>query len=358
MTWAGRFNRIGVATVAAFGVVLMLALVLLAAGASPIESFKTLLEGAFGSSFAWRQTLLKTVPLALTGLAVAIPMSLRLWNIGAEGQLHLGAIGATAVALAFPSLPAPILLPIMVIAGAIAGSLWALLPAIPRALWGVSEIITTLLLNGVGLLLVTYLVTGPWRTTTAASFPVTDPFSDAAKLPFLGTTRIHIGVFIPVIAALILYFVLRSSKFGYEVRAIGANPHAARVVGMSTLKAILIVMVVGGALAGIAGMVEVSATFGRLRTGISPGYGFMGIVIATLARGNVLGTVLIALLFGGFVGGGLALQTLGISQAFVFVIQGLILLGTVVVTWILGFPVFRRREQPRQLTRGEQPSTP
>ena len=151
--------------------------------------------------------------------------------------------------------------------------------------------------------------------------------------------------------------MLRSSKFGYEVRAIGANPHAARVVGMSTLKAILIVMVVGGALAGIAGMVEVSATFGRLRTGISPGYGFMGIVIATLARGNVLGTVLIALLFGGLVGG-LALQTLGISQAFVFVIQGLILLGTVVVTWILGFPVFRRREQPRQLTRGEQPSTP
>jgi simple sugar transport system permease protein len=300
-------------------------LVLAAIGQSPPEALKTLLVGAFGSEFALRQTLLKAVPLALAGLAVTLPLRLRLWNIGAEGQLLAGAIGATWVVLTFGSWPAGALLPAMIAASFVCGAVWALLAAAPRAFLGVSEIMTTLLLNFVAILSVAYLVTGPWRSTaeTSLNFPVTNLFPEAAILPLIG--RVHVGVLFPVVIALILVFVLRRTRFGYEVRMIGANPEAARTVGIPIARTILVVMLVGGAIAGLAGMIEVSSTFGRLRQGISPGYGFMGIAIAALAGTSLLGTVVVAFLFAGFVVGGLALQADGVPQAFVLLVQGIIL---------------------------------
>ncbi|MBD0290980.1 MAG: ABC transporter permease, partial [Thermoleophilia bacterium] len=211
------------------GIVLS-ALVVALLGESPADAVEALLRGAFGSDFALTQSLLKAVPLALTGLAVAIPLRMRLWNIGAEGQFHAGAIGATWAALTFPSWSGEALLPAMIVAGMLAGAAWALLAALPRALWGVNEIITTLLLNYVAILAVAYLVTGPWRSRESFNFPVTDLFGPGAVLPRLSSTSlVHIGVFFPLVAALVLLALLHRSRWGYEVRMIGASPDAARL---------------------------------------------------------------------------------------------------------------------------------
>ena len=302
------------------------ALIVAAIGKSPYDALEALLRGAFGSEFALTQSLLKAVPLALTGLAVAIALRMRLWNIGAEGQFHAGAIGASWAALTFSTWSAAALLPAMIATAMLAGAAWALLAAVPRALWGVNEIITTLLLNYVAILAVAYLVTGPWRSATSFNFPVTDVFGPGAVLPRLSSTSVvHIGVFFPLVAALVLLVALHRSRWGFEVRMIGASPEAARLAGMSTAKNILAVMAVAGLLAGVAGMIEVSTSFGRLRQGISPGYGYMAIVIAALAGANLVGTLAVAFLFGGFVVGGFALQALGIPQAFVLLLQGIIL---------------------------------
>jgi general nucleoside transport system permease protein len=350
---------------AAVGVGLVLsALVLLTIGVSPWEALTSLLEGAFGSEFALTQSALKAIPLALTGLAVALCLRMRLWNIGAEGQFHAGAIGASWAALAFPDSTAWVLLPLMIGAGMVAGAAWAALAAVPRALWGVNEIITTLLLNYVAILAVAYLVTGPWRSEASFNLPVSDVFGPGAELPRIGDSLLHIGVFFPLVAALVLYVLLNRSRWGYEVRMIGASPDAARVAGMSTVKNILVVMLTAGALAGVAGMVEVSTSFGRLRQGISPGYGYMAIVIAALAAANLAGTLVVAFLFGGFIVGAFALQSLGVPQAFVLLLQGIILFcalagshiaGRRLTPWIPGR--LRRRGSPAA-TGEEELSTP
>jgi general nucleoside transport system permease protein len=350
---------------AAVGVgVALSALVLATIGVSPWEALSSLLRGAFGSEFALTQSALKAIPLALTGLSVALCLRMRLWNIGAEGQFHAGAIGATWAALTFPTMSAPGLLPLMIGAAIVAGAAWALIAAIPRALWGVNEIITTLLLNYVAILAVAYLVTGPWRSAASFNLPVSDVFGSGAVLPRLGSSLLHIGVFFPIVAALVLLVVLHRSKWGYEVRMIGASPDAARVAGMSTAKNILIVMLVAGALAGVAGMIEVSTSFGRLRQGISPGYGYMAIVIAALAAANLVGTLVVAFLFGGFIVGAFALQALGVPQAFVLLLQGIILFcalagsqlaGARLTPWI---PARFRGRGRLPTTQEEEPSIP
>ena len=309
----------------AVGLALSALVLRLALDVSAGDAMSSLLRGAFGSEFALTQSLLKATPLALTGLAVAVCLRMRLWNIGAEGQLHAGAIGATWAALTFPTWPAGSLLPLMIGASIAAGAVWALLAALPRALWGVNEIITTLLLNYVAILAVAYLVTGPWRSEASFNFPVSDLFGPGAVLPRLRDSLVHIGVLFPAVAAVVLMLLLHRAKWGYEVRMIGASPEAARVAGMSTARKIVAVMAIAGALAGVAGMIEVSTTFGRLQQGLSPGYGYMAIVIAALAGADLLGTLVVAFLFGGFVVGGFALQSLGVPQAFVLLLQGIIL---------------------------------
>lgn len=343
----------------AVGLVLS-ALLLTTIGESPGNVLRTLLEGAFGSEFALTQTALKAVPLALTGFAVTLPLRMNLWNIGAEGQLHAGAIGATWVALTFGGWSAGALLPAMVIASIVAGALWAGLAAAPRAFLGVNEIITTLLLNFVAILAVAYLVTGPWRSTasTSLNFPVTNLFSEAALLPSVG--KLHAGVFFPLAIAIALLFLLNRTRFGFEVRMIGASPETARALGMPIARNVLVVMLVGGAIAGIAGMIEVSTTFGRLRQGISPGYGFMGIAIAALAGTSIVGTVVVAFLFAGFVVGGLALQTEGVPQAFVLLVQGVTIFCALAGTRLASSPL--RTLLPRRagtdVVPTEEPSSP
>ena len=298
-------------------------------GHDALAAYADLLRGAAGSGYAIQQTIIKAVPLALAGLGVALAFQAGLWNIGAEGQLVMGAFLASWAALTL-RWPAGALLPFMVLLGLLGGGLWALLPAIPRALFGTNEIITTLLLNYIALLWVDYLVFGPWADPSAFSFPYSRPFPDAARLPLLPGFGIHAGVlFVPVIAAA-LAFILRQTTWGYEIRVIGHSPRTAVYAGMPVAMQIVIVLALSGAIAGLAGMGEVAGSIGRIQQGISPGYGYSAIIIAWLARLNPWGTIAVALGFAALINGGYALQTGGVPSAIASMLQALVLFSALV----------------------------
>ncbi|MGE5673646.1 MAG: ABC transporter permease [Mycobacterium leprae] len=335
-----RVDRPGWAQAAVYGAAIALALAIAAlliglTGRDPIAVFGAMFDGAFGSQYSIAETLLSTVPLLLCGLGIALAARMQLWNIGAEGQLYMGAFAATGVALAYPHLPAALLLPAMGLAGFIAGGIWSLLPGIARAYWKTSETITTLLLNYVGINFVSYLVYGPWKDHKSFNFPLTPSFSDNARLPLLWN-QVHVGLIVALVIAALLWAILHQTRWGYEIRVIGESPAAAKYAGMSIVRNILLVMFVSGALAGLAGMMEVSGNIGRLQANISPGYGYSGIIIAYLARLNPVALIPVAFLFGGIQAGSYSVQQMGVPLATANMIQGIILFC------VLGAEIFTR----------------
>lgn len=315
-----------VPAVSILGALLVGAVMLALAGVNPLVAYADLVSDPFGSVFGWTETIVKTIPLILTGLAVLLPARMKLWNIGAEGQLQFGAIGASWVALWTPLGHSPVAVPALLLAGMAAGALWCLIPAVLRAWLSVNETITTLLLNYVALLFVDYLIYGPWKDPASLGFPLSAPFPPAARLPLLlSGTRVHLGLLVALAAVAATMFVLTRTRWGFEIRVIGDNPHAARYAGISLGRNILLVMAVAGAMAGLAGACEASAIAGRLERGLSPGYGYTGIIVAWLAKLSPLATVLVALLLGALFLGGDGLQiSLGLPSAVVFMLQGLI----------------------------------
>ncbi|MBA1335683.1 MAG: Nucleoside ABC transporter, permease protein 1 [Firmicutes bacterium] len=308
----------------------VLALVLGAAflgvmGFSPMAIYRKMFGGAFGSKYGITETIVKTIPLMLAALGVSVAFRMKLWNIGAEGQLYMGCFAASWVALRFPGLPAYVMLPAMFMAGMLGGGLWALVPAVPRALFGTNETLSTLMLNYVAILWVDYLVFGPWKDPKGFNFPITPEFSEAAFLPAFGNSRVHIGLVFGVLIAAVLYIVLKYTKWGYEIRVIGESREAAEYAGMKVIKNILLVMFLSGALAGLAGMAEVSGITHRLQSGISPGYGYSAIIIAWLSRLNPWGIIVVAFLFAGLLVGGYSVQTIGLSASIATMLQGMIL---------------------------------
>lgn len=265
------------------------------------------------------------MPLLLCGLGVALASRMRLWNIGAEGQLFMGAFAAAGVALKLSSLPGPLLLVLMAGAGIVAGGLWAALAGLARTLFKMNETITTLLLNYVAINWVTYLVYGPWKDPKGTGFPLTPVFAKAAWLPTIGWGRVHIGLFIALLLAALLWWVLKATKWGFEVRVIGESPAAARYAGMKIGRQTLMVLALSGAFAGLAGMMEVSGVIHRLQPALSPGYGYTAIILAWIAKLNPLALIPVAILFGGLQNGGYSVQTMGIPLAAVGMIQGLLL---------------------------------
>lgn len=314
----------------------------MATGKNPFEIYGLMFAGAFGSAYGLSETVVKAIPLMLTGLGVSLAFRMQLWNIGAEGQFAMGTVGATWVALNFPHWPAYLALPAMLGMGFLLGGLWGLIPAIPRAFLKVNETISTLLLNYVAALWVDYLVYGPWKDPQGFNFPLTAQFSESAILPFLGRSRVHAGLYIGLAVALILYIVLKYSKWGYEIRVCGESPKAAAYAGMNFTRNILLVLFISGGIAGIAGMTEVSAIAQRLQRGISPGYGFTAIIIAWLARLNPWAVILVSFLFGGLLVGGFSIQTSGFPAATVSMLQGAILF------FVLGGEIFNRYRLKRK----------
>lgn len=311
-------------------------LFLLARGFNPLEVYKLMFEGSFGSFYGFSETVVKAIPLMLAGLGVAVAFKTLLWNIGAEGQIYMGAFAASGVALFGHGIPEPLVLPCMVLAGFIGGALWGLVPAIPKAYLGVNETIVTLMLNYVAILWVDYLVYGPWKDPHGYNFPLTAMFPDYALLPAIPGTRIHLGLLFGLMAAVVLHIVFRYTTWGYQITVIGESRKAAEYAGMNIKRNILLAMFISGGLAGLAGMAEVSGIIGRLQHTVSTGYGYTAIIIAYLAKMNPLVIILVSLLFGGLSTGGYAIQVLGLPSQIVMMLQGAILF------FLLGGEIFTR----------------
>jgi simple sugar transport system permease protein len=302
-------------------------IILFLAGESPLQIYGSMFAGAFGDWNGVAETLVKTTPLLLAGLGVAVAFRMQLWNIGAEGQLYWGAIFATGVALfLIPGAPSWVMVPVMVVAGLLGGGMWGLIPGALRAWFGASEIITSLMLNYVAILFSEYLVHGPWRDPQSFGFPGTPSLPAAAWLPNWGTTRVHLGLLFGLIAALVLWVMLRRTRWGYEIGVMGENPRAAHYAGMPTKRTILLVMALSGALAGLAGMSEVAGIGHQLQRNLSPGYGYAAIIVAWLARLHPFGAVLVAFLLAALTVGGERIQmSLGLPAAIAPMLQGTIL---------------------------------
>jgi general nucleoside transport system permease protein len=341
--------RIG-AIVCAFAVA---ALFLQATGRSVSTVFGAMWSGSFGTAYGQAQTFLAAVPLIFTGLAVAIAFRMRLWNIGAEGQFYLGAFGAAAVAYAWPSWPGVLLLPLMMVGGMVGGAAWGFVPGALRARLDVNEIVPTLLLNYVAILLVDYMVHEVWSDPQAFGFPLGKTFTDGATLPTLGNTAVHAGAIVAVVAALIIFVVLGRTTWGYRVRVIGENERAARYAGFSIGRNIVVVMMLAGAMAGLGGMVEVSGVVHKIQANISPGFGYTGIIVATLARFSPVIILPTSLLFGALVVAGNELQTVGLPSEIVLMLQAVILLFALAgellvqyrVVWRPGTPAVESTEK-------------
>jgi simple sugar transport system permease protein len=286
-----------------------------------------MLEGTLGTPYSVSEVLVKAIPLMLCGLAVAVAARIQVWNIGAEGQLVLGGMGAAWVALyAARYLPAAAVLPAMVAAGFLAGGLWAAIPGALKARWGVNEILTSLMLNYVAIYWVEHLYFGPWRDPRGMGFPGTAMFPASAWLPRLPGTRIHLGLVFAVAAAILLAWALGRTRWGFELRVTGESPQAARYAGMNLPRNILVVMFLSGGLAGLAGMAESAGIHYRLQQGIAVGYGYAGIIVAWLARLHPVGLLLAAVLIAGlFVGGDQLQSELKLPSSVGLVLEGAIL---------------------------------
>jgi len=318
-------------------------------GYEPLKVFSITFQKTFFQTKGILENIVMLIPLTLCALSVAFAAKCGMWNIGVEGQFFAGAIAATGIAQAFPGLPPYLLIPLMFVAGAVAAGLVCLIAALPRVFWGISEILTTILISNIVTFFVKFLVYDAWhdKGTVAAQ---TAEFVPAAKLPTLiPNSRIHVGLIIAAAVVVLVYYVLKYTVFGYEMRAVGENPSAARYSGINVRRYILLSMFVSGCLAGIAGMLEVSGIVFRLQPSISADYGFSAFVIAWVARLNVGAIIIIGYLFAGLIVAGFKMQMMGFPPSLTVLFKGLVLLlvlaGELLTFYRIGWTRRRRAAQ-------------
>jgi simple sugar transport system permease protein len=325
--WMSPLVSLGAIVVA----LIMGGVILVAVGGDPFATYAHIARASFGSLGVFSDTLVKAAPLILVGLACTLAFRMRLWNIGAEGQFFVGAFGASAVVLTPllpPQTPRTVMIPAMMLLGFVAGALWGFVPGYLKAKLNVNEIITTLMMNYIAISWNNFFIFGVW---SEGGFQMSQVFPKTAWLPrladyarqvpiFRGLT-IHLGLIFGLLAAVLVWFILHRSKWGYEIRLIGDNPRAARYAGVPIVRNTVLVMMLSGGLAGLAGMSEISGVVHRLQGAISPGYGFTGIIVAWLAKLNPFVVVLVSVLFGSLILAGREIQPSGIPK----LIQGIIL---------------------------------
>ncbi len=329
-----KWLAVAVPTVSFLLALLLGALVLLATGHHPIASYRRLFDAAFLANGALTTTITSATPLAFTGLAAAAAFRMGLFNIGGEGQLYMGAIAAAAAGIALGGTSPWLVIPAMCAAGLAGGAAWAAIPAVLRALFKTNEIITSLMLNYVGALILNYLIFDSqsyWRDTSspeAKVFPQGKTLPDAATWPSWGTSVVvPLGFVLALVTAGVLWALYQRTRFGFELQVIGDSPRAAHYAGMRTRRKIIAVMCLSGAIAGLGG----ASQDGDFRHLLDPRgltaslYGYAGIVVAALARYNPFGTVLVAFLLGGLQNAGYTLQGADFPSGLVGVLQGLIL---------------------------------
>ena len=315
--------------------------IFLCLGVNPLTAYLTMFKGVFGSFHSFSEVLVKATPLIFTGLAVAVAAVMMLWNIGAEGQLVWGGIFAAGTALyLLPQAPAPVAVPAALGTAAMGGMVWALIPATLKAKYNVNEILTTLLLNYVAPHHMEHLFYGPWRDPAGFGFPGTAQLPEAAHLYRFFETRISLGFPLALICSVLLFYLLHKSVWGYKVRVIGCEQRAARYAGFNVTGKTMAVMALSGALAGMAGMIEVCGIHHRLQTGLAVGYGYDGIIVAWLAGLNPLVVPLTAVLLGAlFVGGEQLQSVLGLPSTISLILEGALLFGLFVGRALSGYTV-------------------
>ncbi len=321
-----------------------------------LDGYAGLFLGAFGTQKAIIGTVVRATPLIFAGLAVALAFRCGLFNIGVEGQLALGALFAAWVGVNFTGLPAILHLPLTLLAGALGGFLWGMIPGALKARTGAHEVITTIMLNYIAAQIAGYLLTGPWRDPNPTNVTAqTSRIAEAARLPML-LPGLHWGVVLAFLAAVAVWYFLWKTTWGFEIRTVGANASAAKYAGINVARNIILAMALSGMLAGLGGAVQVSGLNYRSTLGFNIGYGFDGIAIALLGRTTPLGVVLAALLFGGLRNGATLMQfRTQISADIISVIQALILIfiaAEQIIRWIYRVPLPSDAGEPATLSKG------
>lgn len=308
---------------------LLTATLVLLVKANPLEAYYYFLVDPLSSRVSAIEVLVKATPLLLTGAAVTFAFAGGYWNIGAEGQLYAGAVAATAVGLQVHGLSPWLAIPAMLVGGFAAGMLWALIPALMKIKLAIDEVVTTLLLNSVALFVVSFLLNGLWRNPIS-QWPQSPEIAPAAIFPkLIPRSRLHLGFILAVVIIVVLWFVLTRTAFGLRMRAVGLGPEAARFAGINVGRTMLISALVSGGIAGLAGVSEVAGIHYHLIDAISPGYGYTGIIIATLGTLDAWGVALAALFIGLIdTGAQTVSRALGVPAYLGDVIQAALLLVT------------------------------
>tara|TARA_Y100000780_G_scaffold132045_1_gene118673 strand:- start:411 stop:1484 length:1074 start_codon:yes stop_codon:yes gene_type:complete len=324
VTWTWRLFCFFVAIL---GTLLVTGLLISSAGKEPIEAFKELFIGAFFGIESIVETLVRATPLILTGLAAVVAFRAKIWSIGQEGQLVLGAIAAYWASILFEGLPRIIVLSGVICLGFVGGALLGVFCGWLKAKFRVDEIISTVMFNYAIFYLLTYLLSGPWQPP-GDFYVQSAPVIEKALLPnLLQDTRLHGGLFIAIVVAIIVYILIKRTALGYEIRAFGSNPIASSFKGIKPTRMLIVVMLISGGIAGLAGASELLGVHGRLNTDIVAGAGYTGIIVALIGGLTPLGTVIAAVLFGAMVNGGFMMQVItGVPKSMVFAMQAITLL--------------------------------
>jgi ABC-type uncharacterized transport system permease subunit len=325
--WAAAARSIGAPLVGVIAGLLVGAVLIWLAGDDPIVAYKVMLEGAFGGKRQITETILKAVPLLIMALGLTVAFRSKMWNIGGEGQYFMGALAGVIVGLALQdSMPAVIVIPLMVLASMVGGALWAGIAVLLKIRFGISEIITTIMLNFIAEFFILYLAREPMKDPESF-LPQTAALQGVSRLPTLFGTRVHSGVIIALLLVPLVYVLLWKMPIGLRIRAIGSNQRVAKYAGMNVVFGLSFAMMFSGALAGLTGAIEVSVLHARLQNGISGGYGFTGILVALLGRLHPVGVLIAAFFFAALTNGAQTMHSVyGLPISLAQVIQGLIVL--------------------------------
>jgi len=337
--WAAIAQKVGTPFASVVLAILIGSLIMWVSGYDPVKAFAALYQGSFGTPKAFGDTLLRSTPLILAGLGLAYGFRANLFNIGAEGQLFMGGLAAAWLGLMLAGQPWFINIPLLLLAAMLAGAAWAFIPAILKARIGAHEVITTMMFTYIARYLVSWLVVGPLKDPgqipqtrllpIESQLPrIQSLFSDATlqAMPFLKLGRAHMGIFVALFFAVVVWLVLKYTTLGYENRAVGYNPFAAETGGISVQWTTVKALCISGALAGLAGAVEVMGVHHRLFDQFSSGFGFTGIAVALLAKRHPIAVVPAALLFGAMSAGGGTMQLeADVPQKIILIVQALVI---------------------------------
>lgn len=337
----GRTLAIVIALIAAM---LVSAILIMLANASPVEAFTNLFKGAFGNKRSILETLNKATPLILTGLSTVIAFRGKIWSIGQEGQFFLGAIGGYWAYRIFEGLPSVVLIPLIIFGAFLAGAFGGMLAGVLKAYFNVDVIISTVMGNYIIEYFLSFLLSGvgPWREA-GSFYQQTAPIAENAYFPLLfSNARLHLGFLIAIACSMLVHLILNHTPFGYQLRAYGSNPQAAKFKGINVNKILIVTMFISGGLAGLAGSGELFGVQYRLRPDLSPGYGYTGIIVAMLAGLNPIGVIPAAILFGAIINGSAQMRiATGVPTALTFAIQAIVLLSLLSAQVLTRFRVRR-----------------